>query len=649
MGWTFLATRGQLRASVVEVFTTGFGYSRALHQIERRRIEIVFAPSKSSGDELGPPPDPAGLDPWTVDEKTLPTSTERLCPCPQCHGRRKVDCACRGTKIRTCEECDGTGSVPGKRAATKKCPSCRGRRTKKCTACDGLLARCERCLGSGQLRAWLEVRRRFVTQVMANPPSVASHHARLLDEHDFDSQSWPFELVADRSVGPDEDLDPKLAADIDHATDRVVTSRVQTFDASGVTLRHATALGQEALSFSGDGARFLARPAMKPWVARRVVLLTTAGAGLFIALVVWIAHITRHEFFAKYGHGALAFWATAAAGLAITAFFGQRTLVRAARHKWLGLASLLAAGATGLVAASSFAFAPTVAHAQKAVDLGDLPGATIEARALIERGIDVGGGQVVLDAVATTELDRASGLAERATIARRQWHSPVLGARAASNVASQGRAAARTAFDKGAAGELNDVRNAVGGIDRDLDRELDALAELLIARDALERGQLDAVSAPLQRASANIAVKEDRERLVGRFVAALQSALDTVVAEARNARLPARSRANKFDRALMLVGLAGSYDQNGLGQSVAALRAERDKALAVAVIEETAAAEAAAARRAAEDRRAAAEAAREASRPLLCCDGSPSPSCLCGGNHRGCCSWHGGVCGCVGK
>jgi hypothetical protein len=31
---------------------------------------------------------------------------------------------------------------------------------------------------------------------------------------------------------------------------------------------------------------------------------------------------------------------------------------------------------------------------------------------------------------------------------------------------------------------------------------------------------------------------------------------------------------------------------------------------------------------------------------LLCCDGTMSPSCSCGGSHRGCCSHHGGVCGC---
>lgn len=34
-------------------------------------------------------------------------------------------------------------------------------------------------------------------------------------------------------------------------------------------------------------------------------------------------------------------------------------------------------------------------------------------------------------------------------------------------------------------------------------------------------------------------------------------------------------------------------------------------------------------------------------RMILCCDGMTSPSCECGrSNRRGCCSWHGGICGC---
>lgn len=33
-------------------------------------------------------------------------------------------------------------------------------------------------------------------------------------------------------------------------------------------------------------------------------------------------------------------------------------------------------------------------------------------------------------------------------------------------------------------------------------------------------------------------------------------------------------------------------------------------------------------------------------RPLRCNDGTVSPSCVCGGSRRGCCSHHGGVAGC---
>jgi hypothetical protein len=33
--------------------------------------------------------------------------------------------------------------------------------------------------------------------------------------------------------------------------------------------------------------------------------------------------------------------------------------------------------------------------------------------------------------------------------------------------------------------------------------------------------------------------------------------------------------------------------------------------------------------------------------PVQCCDGTPSPTCMCGGPLKGCCSHHGGVCGCV--
>lgn len=56
--------------------------------------------------------------------------------------------------------------------------------------------------------------------------------------------------------------------------------------------------------------------------------------------------------------------------------------------------------------------------------------------------------------------------------------------------------------------------------------------------------------------------------------------------------------------------------------------------------------EAQAAARQQRERERAERVASSAYRGLLCCDGSLSPSCSCGGSHRGCCSHHGGVCGC---
>lgn len=56
----------------------------------------------------------------------------------------------------------------------------------------------------------------------------------------------------------------------------------------------------------------------------------------------------------------------------------------------------------------------------------------------------------------------------------------------------------------------------------------------------------------------------------------------------------------------------------------------------------------AAAKAQADKQRAAAErSAARANAPLLCCDGSGSPTCTCGHPRRGCCSHHGGVCGCT--
>lgn len=43
--------------------------------------------------------------------------------------------------------------------------------------------------------------------------------------------------------------------------------------------------------------------------------------------------------------------------------------------------------------------------------------------------------------------------------------------------------------------------------------------------------------------------------------------------------------------------------------------------------------------------RASSRSADTSGQPLRCCDGTLSPTCVVGGNRRGCCSWHRGICG----
>jgi hypothetical protein len=134
--------------------------------------------------------------------------------------------------------------------------------------------------------------------------------------------------------------------------------------------------------------------------------------------------------------------------------------------------------------------------------------------------------------------------------------------------------------------------------------------------------------------------------------AAIQGELDSDLASAR-AETDVSHRVELENNALMLWTTYLAAQASKEPQPIALLKANktRDEALLARQ------AEAARQRAAAEERqrvqaeqreRAREEAAERAQayRPLLCNDGTQSPSCTCGGSWRGCCSHHGGVSGC---
>lgn len=103
----------------------------------------------------------------------------------------------------------------------------------------------------------------------------------------------------------------------------------------------------------------------------------------------------------------------------------------------------------------------------------------------------------------------------------------------------------------------------------------------------------------------------------------------------------------------LLEAAASEEEREALMASSEAAKIEEAQA-AQEVAQEAAKQEAAAAKReaAARQQRSSQPASTSGSHSsssgaLRCCDGSISPSCTCAGSRRGCCSHHGGVCGCT--
>lgn len=100
------------------------------------------------------------------------------------------------------------------------------------------------------------------------------------------------------------------------------------------------------------------------------------------------------------------------------------------------------------------------------------------------------------------------------------------------------------------------------------------------------------------------------------------------------------SKLKPYERAALLVKCVkdddcplGKSDPNIILEAASSKSERKQLAAAVAQLER------------AKERTAKAQ--ERADAPLLCCDGSGSPSCTCGNPRRGCCSHHGGVCGCT--
>jgi len=296
---------------------------------------------------------------------------------------------------------------------------------------------------------------------------------------------------------------------------------------------------------------------------------------------------------------------------------------------------------------------PTSADAIDALARGDEQRADIEGRALRSLAIDDEGGKQVLDALHLAEVKRTKGTKEQASVVRREWFT--VSARTEAIAVLTGAAAkeadaAQMAQDDS---KLDAIAKELVGID-DRSASVDRVRAGLVrvkwnaTKDYVESGlnelRINSSDAP------PVELEDARKALIASIARVIHAS--AVVGASRGAlRVIRLERAAALSKSFAdLTGGASSPTPDEIQVALGAARADaaaeavqaaKDKAIADAKQKQEEAT-----RKATE----AAEAAREheASRSLLCCDGTESPSCLChAGSHQGCCSHHHGVCGCA--
>jgi hypothetical protein len=206
----------------------------------------------------------------------------------------------------------------------------------------------------------------------------------------------------------------------------------------------------------------------------------------------------------------------------------------------------------------------------------------------------------------------------------------------------------------GVADRLGEVANVIERYDADLSQQCLARSELLRTEDTARRAEFESALQHLAEADKRHPRPNERERARAAIVTALRRHYVEQLRLAQTETVDSRERLRALKRTLSyadkwrLIEAASAPPTESLKALLPELtgkaadaQTREDEEVRIAALK----AEAEAAQRQREAK-ARERQEREMSRPLLCCDGTNSPTCLCHGNHGGCCSHHHGVCGC---
>lgn len=537
---------------------------------------------------------------------------------------------------------------------------------------------CPPCAGRGRVDAWLEVEEERSWTTLSSPEnrlsaSLAGHRARAANGQGQVHLSPAFQwrgsaqtLLSDGETASDPLLWERPATPADKPDDatlhaRALVSRhglfptieppgerlgsavVQRFESHVWTLHCQLFGSQGALEITEwDGSVVEGTASARPFQRHRGLLAAGVGSltGLGLLLAGWYS--SRHLFFVSSLHGLVLWLLALVSGLAVLPFARrlslpgkptrQRALFSAAVPALLALACQIVLAATG---------GPQVEHARNLAQQGATDRALVELSACVTLGREPEAAARLHDELLLRQL----ALLNSPVDAWRLVGSRFLTEHGRAEAANGALALTLSALDREAqAGNLDGVDFLVRSLPPGLgsDSRVRAARALAFAQRALacvDRHSGSCLEGTLARARQAGFQPDDLEPLAQTAYRALAPEVEgswRVLSAGTSTELR-QAACTRIREPLALLELACS----GLALPTSTDAVERRCRALDREVEAAQARKARLLERQQEQRERA-----WATAPLLCRDGTLSPSCICGGSHRGCCSHHGGVAGC---
>jgi len=619
----FLISKRGFEAAIGETASEPAELIRVRSRGRARRIIVRQASTESRARNVLEPLDPSWFDPWAESSETLAVKTRQLSRCQTCAGEKRVRClTCQGIAMVSCGICSGSGFTWSPRSRRMiGCRVCRKSGKRICSCRDGWTS-CAACSGKGKVEEWLEVaeesfdRVTFVgSDLLAQAfPGGMGPDTFDTDPHRFTiplALSWKGQSIKEAPAEVRSALHRPDLVGISPKEDRIHEIIVQVFQSKITTVVYQLGGISGSILVQGWNQQIVENSSSRqPFQRRR--RRTVQGMSIAVlasaALTIWYG--VRHSFFVSTPN----YWLLWICAFVLGVCFIPLMFWWALPVRGRGWKGALAAGfpalfvvlaQTGLAATGG----PSLDHARAAAERGQLEDALRESAACFDLGI---------------QAEPAGRFHDQLQLGRvRQTREPQKAWEAASLpfLTKAGREQAQA----------------------------HAVAAIFQASSALqERGELSASAALLDSAPAEL---KQTEPLIG-----LRRRL--YLDDALPLRKVIGSRGKSLEEKLVACTAIAPYVQ-GL---TSLPPTPADTSLAKEIKEECEALREQGFKKVERQREAATREAEQALRrteaakkvalrrwalaPLLCNDGTRSPSCVCGGSHRGCCSWHGGVGGC---